>query len=174
MIIIIPYKEYLLNTVIIDEQCLNTDTGEITLTKYVSKNSKKIKGGYGMYYKSLFDVMCMSINSNKEMKIFTWIVQQFTYAKSETNLSYTKFIRESKEKASKSLYIKLLKRLQDLGLIMRVDRGIYRLNPFFVLPYRADSQLLQKEWNELAKEKGWVYDKAMGVYLPKDYHDRNK
>ena len=40
----------------------------------------------------------------------------------------------------------------EINLLMRIDRGIYRLNPFAYLPYQSDGALLQKEWLRLKEE----------------------
>ena len=33
--------------------------------------------------------------------------------------------------------------------VPKVERGIYRMNPFIYVPYQADAQILQDEWKEL-------------------------
>jgi hypothetical protein len=40
----------------------------------------------------------------------------------------------------------MLKILVEEQYLMRVHRGIYRLNPFVYLPVMSDAQLLQSEW----------------------------
>ena len=43
----------------------------------------------------------------------------------------------------------MLKRLVELKYLKRVSKGVYRLNPFIYLPYKANGVELQKEWLEL-------------------------
>jgi len=44
---------------------------------------------------------------------------------------------------------KLLAKFVRLDLLMKIRRGVYRLNPYIYIPYNADGFTLQKEWDEL-------------------------
>jgi len=107
--------------------------------------TKRIRGGFNMiYHKNYEDVMEKVVSSNKELKLFNWIINQFTYMKTEVSLSYldVDFI-------SRPQFVKMVKSLVELQCLKRVKRGIYRLNPFMYLPFRADGEELQAEWNQL-------------------------
>jgi len=138
--------EYIVTRLSIPQKVLNENTGELE-TKYFHEEAKKktIRGGFNMiYHKNYEDVMEKVVSSNKELRLFNWIINQFTYMKTEVSLSYldVNFI-------SRPQFIKMIKTLVELQCLKRVKRGIYRLNPFMYLPFRADGEELQAEWNQL-------------------------
>jgi hypothetical protein len=55
------------------------------------------------------------------------------------------FTKDFKEIVTKSNLKRGFKMVES-DLLMRIDRGLYRLNPFAYLPYQSDGALLQKEW----------------------------
>jgi predicted transcriptional regulator of viral defense system len=93
-------------------------------------------------------IMELVINSNKEMKLFNWITNQFTKNRVETYITYSA-CKEDGIDISKSQFTKMVKILIDERYLMRIRRGIYRLNPFVYLPVMADAELLQREWRSL-------------------------
>jgi len=102
-----------------------------------------------MYHLDFFEILNQVIKSQKDMKLFTWITYQFTSNQIEVNISYSK----CSIKISENKYKRMIKRLVDLDYLMRISRGVYRLNPFVYVPYKADASELQKEWIELKKQK---------------------
>ena len=38
-------------------------------------------------------------------------------------------------------------------LLLKVARGVYRLNPYMVLPFKSDGELLQTEWTQIVAEQ---------------------
>ena len=38
-------------------------------------------------------------------------------------------------------------------MLLKVARGTSRLNPYMVLPFRSDGELLQNEWTQLVGEQ---------------------
>ena len=131
---------------IVSHKILNEDTGEVETRDFKEiQKRKKVKGGFNMiYHKSYEEVMEQSIKSNKDLKLFNWITNQFTYKKSIAPLIYS----ECKIDISQPTFSKMIKKLLDLGYIKRKGRGLYLLNPFIYLPFKADAEELQKEWNE--------------------------
>jgi len=136
---------------IITKKVLNENTGELEDKQFIEKKyRKKIRGGYNlMYHLDFFEIQNQAIKSQKDMKLFTWITNQFTYKQVEANISYLK----CPIKISESQYKKMIKRLLDLDYLMRISRGVYRLNPFVYVPYKANAEELQEEWLELKKQK---------------------
>ncbi|MBD3842844.1 MAG: hypothetical protein IE909_13360 [Campylobacterales bacterium] len=102
-----------------------------------------------LYHKSYEEVTEQVIKSNMDMKLFNWITNRFTYQRIESTILYS----ECPIKISQSQFAKMIKKLQEVGYIRRVARGIYRLNPFMYLPFKADGSELQKEWIALSNGK---------------------
>lgn len=126
-----------------DLQCLCTECHNIIHNgKLVNKN---IKGGFNMiYHKAYEDIMEEVINSKKELKLFNWITNKFTYQRIEVPLPFTEVSFISKRQFSE-----MIKKLVELKYIQRISKGLYRLNPFIYLPYRSDATQLQQEWNDI-------------------------
>lgn len=141
--------EYLVRRYSIAKKVLNDKTGELEHKEFKEEVARKrIKGGFCMvYHKNYEEIMELVVNSNKEMKLFNWITNQFTYQKIEVPLSYSDI-----DFISKPQFTKMIKQLIQAGYLYRVKRGIYRLNPFIFIPYKANGEELQKEWNEITNK----------------------
>ncbi len=137
---------------IITQKVLNENTGELESQCYRRlKHISKIRGGYRMVYKSYDDIQVSLLKSSKDIEVFLIIRDKFTYARIESNISavtISKTLNISVPKVSR-----LIKSLVDNDFLMRVDRGIYRLNPFMFIPYKSNAELLQKEWREIKNER---------------------
>jgi len=138
--------DYITTRQSISYKILNEDTGELENKKFNEEKKKKtIKGGFNMiYHKNYEEIMEEVINSNKELKLFNWIINNFTYDIKEAYISYP-----GSEIISKTQYTKMIKKLLELNFLYKVKRSVYRLNPFIYLPYRANAEELQQEWREL-------------------------
>lgn len=143
--------EYITKQVIIAHQVLNETTGELESKDFVEvSKAKKIKGGFNMiYHKNYEQITEEAIKSNKDLKLFNWITNRFTYNKVEVPLVFT----ECPIDVSQPQFSRMIKQLNELDYIMRVSRGIYRLNPFIYVPFRASAEELQSEWETLKKSK---------------------
>lgn len=141
--------EYTTKSSILTQQVLNQATGELeTQILREEKTIKRVRGGFNMiYHKSYEQIMEAVIRSNKDLKLFNWITNQFTYARVEVPVVYS----ECTIDVSQPVFSKLVKQLVELNYLLRVGRGIYRLNPFIYVPYKGDSSILQDEWNQLVK-----------------------
>ena len=142
--------EYTTKSTIISKRVLNDATGEIeTLDFREETKTKRIRGGFNMiYHKSYEDVMETSVKSNRELKLFNWITNRFTYQRVESAIVYS----ECKLDISQPAFSKLVKHLVNINYLFRVARGIYRLNPYIYVPFRADASTLQREWDELIQK----------------------
>jgi hypothetical protein len=137
---------------IITRTVLNEASGELEQVDFRQvKEKKQIKGGFGMYYKSYEDAVGEVINSNLEWKIWIDIKNHFTYQRVESSLVVDEIAK--KLECSDTKVKLVIKKAIEAELLMRVARGIYRLNPFMILPYRADGAELQREWKELQEKK---------------------
>ena len=102
-----------------------------------------------IYHKSYEQITEEAIKSNKDLKLFNWITNRFTYNKVEVPLVFT----ECTIDVSQPQFSRMIKQLNELDYIMRVSRGIYRLNPFIYVPFRASAEELQHEWKTIKSFK---------------------
>ena len=139
---------------ILTENIVNPITGEI-LTKDFKEIVPKsqLKRGFTMIYKIYDDALLSVVKSRKDVAIFLHIRDLFSRTKIETKLNSREIAKKVgsklKEKLTPSKVTEVKNRMIESDLIMRVDRGVYRLNPFAYLPVFSDGTLLQKEWREL-------------------------
>lgn len=133
---------------IITKKVLNENTGELELQDYTQiKKTKRMRGGYRMVYKSYDDAIIEVVKSQKDLKIIIAIRDKFTYKQVEHNLSAIELAEEFS--VSRQKITSILKDLVNVKLLKKITRSLYRLNPFMYVPYKADAETLQREWNEL-------------------------
>ena len=101
-----------------------------------------------MHYKSYEQITESVITSNKDLKLFHWITNQFTKNRIESAITHTACTVD----VSQPKFSKFVKQLVELNYLCRVSRGIYRLNPFVYVPYQSNAETLQAEWLTLIKE----------------------
>jgi len=134
---------------IITKQVLNEKTGELEMKDFVELTKyKKLQSGYNLMYSNMFFDMLKNVLKSKEVEVIVWVTKQFTYKRIEANLSYS----ICSVNISKPHFMKILRTLVKYGYLMRISKGIYRLNPFMYIPYRANASELQKEWLYLEKQ----------------------
>ena len=135
------------STLSISKKVLNEDTGELESKEFKEQYKKSsIRGGFNLMYHGKYEeVTEQALKSGTDIKIFNWITNSFKYQKVDVPLTYDR----CKIKVSKAQFSKVLKRLVELKYIKRTSRGIYRLNPFIYVPYKANGAELQQEWEEL-------------------------
>ncbi len=126
-------------------QVLNEDTGELESRRFTEDVSykKTIRQGWNMIY-SRYDGITLAMNSKLETKLMIYIRDKFTRVNTVVNINQkeTSVLFET----TPSTVNRLVKKLESLEFIKKVDRGIYRLNPYIYLPYQADGVELQKLW----------------------------
>lgn len=139
--------EYVKSECIVTHQILE-ESGEITTKDFKEiKTGKQIKGGFRMTYAS-YDIAVMNIiKSKKDFEIVLFIRNLFTYNNSEKYISSTDIAKTFE--VSKQKVTQLITASVEEKLLLRVNKGTYRLNPFMFVPFRADAALLQKEWKDL-------------------------
>ena len=143
--------EYITKNSIITHKVLNDNTGELESKDFMEIQKRKlVKGGFIlMYYKSYEQITESVITSNKDLKLFHWITNQFTKNRIESAITYTACTVD----VSQPKFSKFVKQLVELNYLYRVSRGIYRLNPFVYVPYQANAEILQSEWIKLIKKE---------------------
>lgn len=109
------------------------------------------KGGFAMYYKSYEEAVANIINSKLDYTILLEIKRQFTYARIECVISATNLAQSLG--CAKFKVNTVLSAMVKEQMLLKVARGTYRLNPYMVLPFRSDGELLQNEWTQLVDEQ---------------------
>jgi len=133
---------------IITQFVLDKNTGEVKPVDFKEEfKTKRIRGGFRMVYKEYDKAISEIISSKKDYDIVIYIRDKFTYNKIEVYLSSTDISKAMN--VSKSKVDLLIKKMKENYLLLKISRGVYRLNPFMYIPYRSDAESLQKEWNEL-------------------------
>ena len=139
--------EYIKSERIITHEILEK-TGELKVVDFKEvKIGKQIKGGFRMTYAS-YDIAVMNIiKSKKDFEILLYIRNLFTHNNSEKFISATEISKEFK--VSKQKVTEIINSAVFESLLLRVNRGVYRLNPFMFVPFRADASILQEEWKNI-------------------------
>ena len=147
--------EYVTKNSIITHKVLNDNTGELESKDFMEIQKRKlVKGGFIlMYYKSYEQITESVITSNKDLKLFHWITNQFTKNRIESVITHTACTVD----VSQPKFSKFVKQLVELNYLCRVSRGIYRLNPFVYVPYQSNAETLQTEWIELTKKASIIF-----------------
>jgi hypothetical protein len=137
---------------ILTKKTLNDKTGELEETDFKEiKEKKQIKGGFRMVYKDYDTVLLSIVKSGKDLELLLFIRDLFTYNKIEIYIQSTEISKSFK--VAKSKVSMIIKAMVDNKLLMRVDRGVYRLNPFMYLPYRSEAEVLQREWKFIEEKQ---------------------
>ena len=137
------YSESFVKTV------LNESTGELEshrFTRDIRYNKTKKQGWLAMY-KNGYDEVMMILNSSLEKSIFISIRDGFTKAQTEVNISQVNISK--KFNTTKPTVNRLIKKLCEVGFLMKIRRGVYRMNPYILVPYQADGLKLQQDWDVL-------------------------
>lgn len=135
----------------ITHKILNETTGELEPKQFDEiVKKKRIKGGFRMTYKSYDDALLAIVKSTKDLELVIFIRDMFTYRQVEVNLS-TSYLQEQTGMA-KSKITEVISRMVSAELLRKVRRGVYKLNPYMYVPFRADAETLQAEWLTLIKE----------------------
>ena len=135
------------------KQVLDERTGEVVPERYVKDTVFKANGkqGWVKMYKNGYDEVMLKLNSNLEMNLFIEIRDRFTRTQEEVHFSQKDMA--DKFSTRPQTVNKLVKKLSNVGFIAKVSRGVYRMNPYILVPYQADANKLQEEWDSLKKEE---------------------
>jgi len=121
----------------------NSEIETIRMREDVTYKEQKKQGWISMY-KDGYDKTIMCLKSDLEKSVFMQVRDMFTRSQTEVNVSQVKIAKAHKSTAP--TISKIVKKLVDVGFLMKVSRGVYRMNPFVLVPYQADGLKLQKEW----------------------------
>ena len=144
--------EYYKTSESITKKVLNEASGYLEEVVFkTEKERKRIKGGFAMYYKNYEEAVANIINSKLDYTILLEIKKQFTYARIECVISATALAERLG--CTKSKVNTVLSSMVREQMLLKVARGTYRLNPYMILPFKSDGELLQSEWTQLIKEQ---------------------
>lgn len=134
----------------ISHQVLNELTGELEYKTFNENPIKKkiVKGGWRMTYPAYDEALISIVKSGKDLEVVTYIRELFTKNRVENVLSKTDLAKALD--VSDQKITDIINRMLSVKLLMRVSRGVYRLNPFMYLPCQSEGPVLQKEWKELS------------------------
>ena len=133
---------------IVSLKVLNEETGEHEDKRYQEiPEHKRIRGGYSRMYKDYDSALLEIVNSGKDLELLVMIRDQFTYARVETVIQKSAIAKIAG--VSERKVTDVVNRMLSAGLLGRVSRGVYRLNPFMYIPFRADAEMLQSEWSAI-------------------------
>ena len=104
-----------------------------------------------MIHKSYDDALLAIVKSTKDLELVIFIRDMFTYRQVEVHLS-TSYLQEQTGMA-KSKITEVIPRMVAAELLLKVRRGVYKLNPYMYVPFRADAEELQSEWIKLIKKE---------------------
>lgn len=136
----------------ITHKILNETTGELEPKQFDEiVKKKRIKGGFRMVYKSYDDALLAIVKSTKDLELVIFIRDMFTYRQVEVHLS-TSYLQEQTGMA-KSKITEVISRMVAAELLRKVRRGVYKLNPYMYVPFRADAEELQSEWIKLINKE---------------------
>jgi len=147
----IKRKGSILKYTVITENLINPITGEISTKDFKEiKPRSKLKGGFKMCYKLFDKALIEVVKGEKDLRVFLHIKNMFTKHKIEIALNARKISEQLEVSTPKvsSVISKMVK----ADMLMRVERGLYRLNPFAYIPYQSSSDL-QEEWLDLKEER---------------------
>ena len=132
---------------------LNESSGEFVETEFVEKVKYKPNGkqGWTKMYRTGYDEVMMELSSRLEMAIFIYIRDSFTRSASIAVFNQTKMA--DKLSTTRSTVNRLMKKLEKLQFIRKIDDKLYKMNPYVFAPYHADLQSLQKEWDDTSTDK---------------------
>ena len=131
----------------ISEQVLNVNTGEFETKLFTEDVSytNNIKRGYRRMYTG-YDEVVIAMSSPKESEIMIDIRDMFS--KERFIISINQSTLAKKHNVSREKVNKLVRKLCEKKLIRKEDNSVYRLNPYIYIPYNANAELMQRQWDE--------------------------
>ena len=134
------------------KQVLN-ENGEIVPERFTKDNAYKKNGkqGWVKMYKNGYDEVMMSLKSDLEKNIFIKIRDMFTKNQDEVSISQTDLA--SIFKTTSPTVNRFMKKMEQIGFLFKVRKGVYRMNPYILTPYQSETQRLQDDWDKLIKEQ---------------------
>ena len=130
------------------KKVLNEDTGELESVLFsvdTMIGNSKIKSGWSPVYIKEYDKVMMELNSTLEKCMFIHIRNMFTYMKDTVYINQSDIAKDLG--STRATVNRLMQKLIKIQCLRKVGTSQYRLNPYVFVPYRANADKLQKEWN---------------------------
>jgi predicted regulator of amino acid metabolism with ACT domain len=90
------------------------------------------------------------VYSNLDFRLLSQIRSLFKKTQTEVAIPISKLAKNND--TSRQTVSKVVNKMLQADMLMRMSRGIYRFNPYMYIPYGGDGESLQKEWNEIKIE----------------------
>ncbi len=134
------------------ELVCDKETGELSTRDYTEISiRKKLRGGFNIVYMNEYEKASLNVvYSNLDFRLLSQIRSLFKKTQTEVNIPISKLAKNNN--TSRQTVSKVVNKMLQADMIMRISRGIYRFNPYMYIPYGGDGETLQKEWNELKIE----------------------
>ena len=113
-------------------------------------NSNSGKRGWRKMYLQ-YDEIILGMNSKLETRLMLKIRDSFTKHKMLANINQKELAAQFE--TTPPTVNRLVKKLVSLEFIYKVDRGIYMMNPYIILPYQANAKEWQDEWEKITKDE---------------------
>jgi len=90
------------------------------------------------------------VYSNLDFRLLSQIRSLFKKTQTEVAIPISKLAKAND--TSRQTVSKVINKMLQADMLIRISRGIYRFNPYMYIPYGGDGETLQKEWNEIKIE----------------------
>jgi len=111
-----------------------------------------------MVYREYDVAVLQVIRSQKDLEILLRVRELFSKSRVEVPIDAKAIASKADTVPSKVNVVR--KKMEDVDLLKRVARGIYRMNPYMYVPTMVDSERLQKEWDLLSAgqsvDEDWI------------------
>jgi hypothetical protein len=134
------------------ELVCDRETGELSTRDYTEIPIRKnLRGGFNIVYMNEYEKASVNVvYSNLDFRLLSQIRSLFKKTQTEVSVPISKLAKNNN--TSRQTVSKVINKMLQADMLIRVSRGIYRFNPYMYIPYGGDGETLQKEWNELKIE----------------------
>lgn len=140
------------------ELVCDRETGELSTKDYTEIPIRKnLRGGFNIVYMNEYEKASVNVvYSNLDFRLLSQIRSLFKKTQTEVTVPISKLAKTND--TSRQTVSKVVSKMLQADMLMRISRGIYRFNPYMYIPYGGDGETLQKEWNEFKIENEKIID----------------
>ena len=127
-------------------------TGELSTRDYTEIPIRKnLRGRFNIMYMNEYEKASVNVvYSNLDFRLLSQIRSLFKKTQTEVAIPISKLAKAND--TSRQTVSKVISKMLQADMLMRMSRGIYRFNPYMYIPYGGDGETLQQEWNEIKIE----------------------
>ena len=140
------------------ELVCDRETGELSTKDYTEIPIRKnLRGGFNIVYMNEYEKASTTVvYSNLDFRLLSQIRSLFKKTQTEVTVPISKLAKAND--TSRQTVSKVVSKMLQADMLMRMSRGIYRFNPYMYIPYGGDGETLQKEWNDFKIENAKIID----------------